>query len=217
MIARCECVEDVVCQACMTGAVDPVTGRPNPPADDVREALGGDVKALMGRLWAAANNAGVSREAVEFEWPECHKPRCQGSHGLPDVAMSYMKRAIMAEIEKELRYRLTTRPDHAPDTDSPEQAAALNLAILLGNHNVHEEGTFIRAAERIVEAYPELVPVLSGREVRPRGTVTDAERAAINGALIDGLTLWVSAIEEDHARKALLDGIVSALGAARLS
>jgi hypothetical protein len=146
---------------------------PPTPTDDVREAL--DVEALMGRLWAAADNAGVSREAVEFEWPECHKPKCQGTHGRPDVAMFYMKRAIMAEIESELRDRLTTRPDHAPETDSPERAAALNLAILLRNHNVRDEGTFIRAAERIVEAYPELVSVLSGREVCPRGPVTDAE------------------------------------------
>lgn len=160
----------------------------SPPTDDLREALDGDVKALMGRLWAAADNAGVSREAVEFEWPECHKPKCQGSHGLPDVAMSYMKRAIMAEIEAELRHRLTTRPDHAPDTDSPERAAAFNLAILLRNHNVHDEGTFIRAAKRIVEAYPELVPALSGREVPPYGTVTDAERReAVHRAVRAGI------------------------------
>lgn len=165
----------------------------SPPADDVREALDGEAKALMGRLWAAADNAGVSREAVEFEWPECHKPKCQSSHGLPDVAMSYMKRAIMAEIEAELRYRVTSRPDdRAPETDTPERAAAFHLAILLRNHNVRDEGTFIRAAERIVEAYPELVPVFSGREVRLRGTVTDAE------ALRLGKVAWV-AFQEDKS------------------
>nr|WP_278101182.1 hypothetical protein [Microbacterium proteolyticum] len=153
----------------------------SPPADDVREAPDSDVKALMGRLWAAADNAGISREAVEFEWPECHKPKCQGSHGMPDVAMSYMKRAIMAEIEAELRYRTTTRPDHAPDSDSPEQAAQLNLAILLSKHNVHDEGTFARAADRIIEAYPELVPVFSG-EVRLRGTVTEPTDAQVDAA-----------------------------------
>lgn len=120
-------------------------------------------KALMGRLWAAADNAGVSREAVEFEWPECHKPKCNARHGSPDTAMLYMKLAIMAEIDREVRYRLTSRPERAPDSDSPERAAAFHLAILLRTHNVHDEGTFIRAAERIVEAYPELVPIFSAK------------------------------------------------------
>ena len=114
--------------------------------------------------FAAADNAGVSREAVSFEWPECHKPKCQASHGSPDTAMLYMKLAIMAEIKRELQFRSTSRPDFAPEEDSPEDAAALNLAILLRNHNVHDEGTFIRAAERIVEAFPELVPALANRK-----------------------------------------------------
>ena len=176
-----------------------------PPAEDVREALDGDVKALMGRLWAAADNAGVSRSAVEFEWPECHKPKCQVPHGRPDIAMSYMKRAIMAEIAAELRYRSTTRPDRAPDENSPAQAAAFNLAILLRTHNVHDEGTFARAAERIVEAYPELIPVLSA-VVRPRGTVTDAEVGAAARALFedpmvtgDGYT-WAEMVADDPSR-----------------
>lgn len=127
------------------------------------EFSGDEAKALMGRLWAAADAAGVSREAVEFEWPECHKAKCNARHGSPDTAMLYMKLAIMAEIEREVRYRSTSRPEHAPDTDSPQQAAAFHLAILLRTHNVHDEGTFIRAAERIIEAYPELVPVLSAK------------------------------------------------------
>lgn len=122
----------------------------------------GDVGALMGRLWAAADRAGVSREAVSFEWPECHKPRCQATHGSPDTAMVYMKLAIMAEIQRELRFRSTTRPDAAPEEFSPEEAAAFHLAILLRTHNVRDEGTYIRAAERIVEAFPELVPALAG-------------------------------------------------------
>jgi len=56
---------------------------------------------------------------------------------------------------------------------------------------------------------------LVGSKVRPHGAVTEDERAAINAALIRGLPLWVSAMEEGHARKALLDGIVHALEAAR--
>lgn len=127
------------------------------------EFFGDEAKALMGRLWAAADVAGVSREAVEFEWPECHKEKCNARHGSPDTAMLYMKLAIMAEVEREVRYRGTSRPEHAPDTDSPHQAAAFHLAILLRTHNVHDAGTFIRAAERIVEAYPELVPVFSAK------------------------------------------------------
>lgn len=191
----------------------------SPPANDVREALDADVKALLGRLWAAADNAGVSREAVEFEWPECHKPKCQSSHGLPDVAMSYMKRAIMAEIEAELCYRVTSRPDdRAPETDTPERAAAFHLAILLRNHNVRDEGTFIRAAERIVEAYPELVPVFSGREVRLRGTVTDAEvEAAARAYAGDEMSAaeWEWVKSQPHLVEPYLTGMRAALEAAQ--
>lgn len=122
-----------------------------------------EVKSLVGRIWAAADNAGVSRAVVELEWPECHKPKCQARHGSPDTAMLYLKQAIVREIESELRHRVTSRPDDiAPESDADAQAAALHLAVLLRTHNVHDAGTFIRAAERMVEAFPELVPVFAG-------------------------------------------------------
>lgn len=50
-------------------------------------------------------------------------------------------------------------------------------------------------------------------EVRPHGTVTDAERSAINGALIDMLPLWTDS--PAPARTDFLNGIVRALEAAR--
>lgn len=130
-----------------------------------------EARALMGRLWAATDNAAVSREAVEFEWPECHRPKCQGRHGSPDSAMHHMKSAIMREIENELLYRHTSRPDRAPDEDGPVEAAAFNLAILLSNHRVADAGTYIRAAERIIEAYPELVAVFDPRAIEPEAAL----------------------------------------------
>lgn len=55
----------------------------------------------------------------------------------------------------------------------------------------------------------------AARQVRPHKTVTDAERSAINAALIEGLPMWTSKLEEHHARKALLDRIVRALETTR--
>lgn len=118
--------------------------------------------ALIRRIDAAIGSAGVSREAVEFDWPQCHRKNCPHRHGRPDAAFMTMKIQIMDAVRSELRWETTTRPDVADDNDSPEEAAAVTLAVLLGRYNVHDAGTYIKAAQLIVEAYPGLVPVLAG-------------------------------------------------------
>lgn len=118
--------------------------------------------ALMRRIIAAAASAGVSRAEVELEWPECHKARCQHRHGSPEIAMGYMAHQIIAAIEAELRHESTTRPDVAEPGDSPEEAAALALAVLMGRYRVSKAGTYMKAARLIVEAYPGMVPALTG-------------------------------------------------------
>lgn len=119
-------------------------------------------EALIDRIIAAVDGAGVSREAVEFEWPECHKPKCQHRHGSPDVAMGHMKHQIIEAVKLELQYETTTRPDVSVDGDTPEQAAAFTLGVLLGRYRVAKTGTYARAARLIVDAYPGIVPVLAG-------------------------------------------------------
>lgn len=117
--------------------------------------------ALIRRIVAAVDAAGVSREAVEFEWPECHKPKCQHRHGDPDAAMGHMKHQIIEAVKDELGYEKTTRPDLFNPEDSPEETAAFNLAVLLHRYRVAKTGTFAKAARLIVDAYPEIVPALS--------------------------------------------------------
>lgn len=126
------------------------------------EATVQDVEALQRRVLAAIWAADVSREAIEFDWPECHRPRCAGRHGSPDSAFGLMKSRIAGAVEDELRFRMLTRPDVAVDGDSPEDAAALTLAVLLARYQVRDAGTFAKAARLIVDAYPGLVPVLAG-------------------------------------------------------
>lgn len=116
--------------------------------------------ALVRRIEAAIGNAGVSRAAVEFDWPECHRKNCQGRHGSPDSAFATMKIQVMQAVRLELNYHTTTRPDVAESGDSPEEIAIYTLATLLNRYNVHDAGTFVKAARLIVEAYPALVPVL---------------------------------------------------------
>lgn len=119
-------------------------------------------EALMDRIIAAVDEAGVSRAAVEGEWPECHKPRCQGHHGSPDVAMSYMKHQIIEAVKLELRYEATTRPDVSRTGDTPEQTAAFTLGVLLHQYRPDVTGTYAKAAQLIVDAYPGIIPALSG-------------------------------------------------------
>lgn len=119
-------------------------------------------EALMDRIIAAVDEAGVSRAAVEGEWPECHKPRCQGHHGSPDVAMSYMKHQIIEAVKLELRYEATTRPDVSRTGDTPEQTAAFTLGVLLHQYRPDVTGTYAKTAQLIVDAYPGIVPALAG-------------------------------------------------------
>lgn len=119
-------------------------------------------EALIDRIIAAVDGAGVSREAVEFEWPECHKPKCQHRHGSPDIAMGYMKHQIIEAVNLELRYEATTRPDVSVGGDTPEQTAALALGVLLHRYRPEVAGTYAKTAQLIVDAYPEIIPALAG-------------------------------------------------------
>ncbi|MEW1990740.1 hypothetical protein [Microbacterium sp. NPDC078849] len=118
--------------------------------------------ALIDRIVAAVAGAGVSRAIVEHDWPECHKAKCQARHGDPDTAMWHMKHQIIEAVKLELRYEATTRPDVAVDGDTPEEAAALTLGVLLHRYRPEVSGTYAKAAQLIVDAYPEIVPALAG-------------------------------------------------------
>jgi hypothetical protein len=122
-------------------------------------------EALIRRIEAAVAVASVQRSAVEFDWPECHKRGCQGRHGDVDSAFGTMKIQVMRAVRAELQYELTTRPDIADEDDTPEQSAVYTLAMLLHRYNVHDAGTFVKAAQLIVDAYPGLVPALTESEV----------------------------------------------------
>src|SRR3546814_17883257 len=82
-----------------------------------------DTDALILRLKEAVYGADVSRAAVETTWAECHKPRCQCTHGRPEDAFLMMKRQISDAIESELRWRVTSRPDVAQEDERPAEHA----------------------------------------------------------------------------------------------
>lgn len=124
------------------------------------ELFAGDVDTLILRLKEAVFEAGVSRGAVETTWAECHKPRCGCQHGRPEDAFLMMKQQIAESIEKELRWRALTKPNVTEPEDTPQQNAVWTLAALLGRYNVHDAGTFVKAARLIVDAYPAIIPAL---------------------------------------------------------
>lgn len=121
-------------------------------------------EALRRRIIAAATSSAVSRAEVELELPECHKTKCKERHGDLDRAMGHMQHAIVEAIDAEMQWRTTTRPDVFDPQDSQEESAALALAVLLGRYRVNEVGTFAKAAQLIVDAYPELVDVFAHAE-----------------------------------------------------
>lgn len=120
-----------------------------------------DVDVLQRRVVAAIVAADVNRFEVEFEWPECHKPKCQGRHRSPDQAFALMKDRIIEAVQDELRFHTTTRFDGTSYTDSPEDAAVFALGVILARYNVHDAGTWARAARLIIDAYPAMIPVLA--------------------------------------------------------
>lgn len=120
---------------------------------------------LIRRIEAAVADARVSRSAVEFEWPECHAKRCSGRHGNVDAAFGIMKIQVMRAIRSELMAEATTRPDIAEPGDTEEQTAVYTLATLLSRYNIHDAGTFVKAAQLIVDAYPALITALGETEV----------------------------------------------------
>lgn len=121
-------------------------------------------ESLIRRIEAAVSDAKVSRSAVEFDWPECHAKRCSGRHGNVDAAFGTMKIQVMRAIRAELQYELTTRPDFSDPEDTAEQTAVYTLAVLMDRYNVSKTSTYVKAAQLIVDAYPELIPALGERE-----------------------------------------------------
>lgn len=122
-------------------------------------------EALIRRIEATIGAATVSRSAVEFEWPECHRKGCQGRHGNADQAFGIMKRKIMDEVRSELMCEVTTRPDIGEDGDAPEQVAVYTLAVLMDRYHVNKTSTYVNAAQLIVDAYPAIIPALAETEV----------------------------------------------------
>lgn len=120
-----------------------------------------DADALHRRIMAAVYATAVNRFEVEFEWPECHAKRCQARHGDPRQAMGIIQHQIAENVKLELDYYRTTRPDVGVDGDTPAEDAALKLGVILAQYNVHDAGTFIKAARLIVEAYPAIIPALT--------------------------------------------------------
>lgn len=119
---------------------------------------------LIRRIEAAAFAAKANRFEVDIAgWPECHKRGCKERHPDPREAMGLLRHAIISAIGEELRYEMTTRSPRY-DEDSPRTAAWFALATLLNRYNVRHAGTFRRAAELIIDAYPGMVPVLAESE-----------------------------------------------------
>lgn len=119
-------------------------------------------EVLIRRVEAAISNAAARRSLIEFDWPECHRKGCQYRHGDVDSAFANMKSRIIESVRDELMYEMTTRPDISEDGDTPEQNAIYTLAILMDRYNVNRTGTFVNAAQLMVDAYPELVEALAG-------------------------------------------------------
>lgn len=113
----------------------------------------------LARVRHAIYSTSVSREAVEFDWPECHKPKCQARHADPDHAFSTMLHQIDKSVTDEVQFRLTSRADTADDDAAPREQAAQNLAVLLTRYTPEKHNTYMRAARAMVEAYPALVEV----------------------------------------------------------
>lgn len=122
-------------------------------------------EALIRRIEATVADTKVNRAAVEFEWPECHRKGCQGRHGSVDQAFGILKHRIMEDLRTELMCEVTTRPDIGEDGDTPEQVAVYTLAVLMDRYNVNKTSTYVNAAQLIVDAYPDLIPVLGGAEL----------------------------------------------------
>jgi hypothetical protein len=117
-------------------------------------------EALIRRVEVAISAASVRRSAVEFDWPECHRKGCSGRHGDVDSAFGTMKSRIMQAVRSELMHEVTTRPDIAEPGDTTEQNAIYTLATLLSRYKVNDAGTFVKAAQLIVDAYPAIIPAL---------------------------------------------------------
>lgn len=117
--------------------------------------------SLIRRIVAAVDHSAARRSLIEEDWPECHRKGCQHRHGNVDAAFGNMKARIIEDVQNELRFEATTRPDVFQDEGTPEQAAVYTLAILMSTYNVHKTSTFVNAARLMVDAYPTLIDALT--------------------------------------------------------
>lgn len=134
---------------------------PPTPTEARPEMTKNETAALVRRIDAAIFSTDVSRFAVMEDWPECHRKGCHLRHADPSGAMGTIQRQIARSVRNELEFHSTTQPDVTDDGDTPTEAATYILAALLNRYNVHDAGTFVKAARLIVEAYPALIHALT--------------------------------------------------------
>lgn len=116
--------------------------------------------AIAERVISAIYAAGVHRAVINEVWPECHRAKCQHRHPTPDEAFSMMKHQIAEMIKLELGYRRVSRPEFDGSDYTATEQAEITLGVLMDTYFT-KSGRFIRAAEMILEAYPEMVAVLT--------------------------------------------------------
>lgn len=117
-------------------------------------------EALIRRVVAAVEHSASRRSLIEEDWPECHRKGCQGRHGNADAAFGNMKARIIEDVQNELRYEMTTRPNVFQDEATREQRAIYTLALLMSTYSVNRTSTFVKAAHLMVDAYPKLIEAL---------------------------------------------------------
>lgn len=113
------------------------------------------------RIEVAIETATARRSIIEFDWPECHRQKCAATHGDVDIAFHEMKTAIINAVRAELAYEATTRPDVSIYTGTKREAAELTMATLLHAYRANKTSTYMRAANLMIDAYPELIQVFA--------------------------------------------------------
>lgn len=61
-----------------------------------------DIEDTWARVEKAIYATTVSRSAIDFEWPECHRKGCPGRHGDPDEAFRIFARQIADSVRRAL-------------------------------------------------------------------------------------------------------------------
>ena len=121
-------------------------------------------EAIIQRVEATIERAAAVRSLIEHNWPECHIRNCKRQHADADIAFHEMKTAILSAVRAELAYELTTRPDVANDNETPRETAQRTLAALLHTYRADKTSTYMRAANLMIDAYPELIQVFAPKD-----------------------------------------------------